>query len=219
MSSNGVVLFGVESRYIYDVIDIIERSGRGLKACVRSKYDAMVCGELPTCFMQFSDAPHLKGSALLVPLLTPGRKKRAAEEAHDFGLSDASAVFDPSAVVSGRSVVADGSIVGPVSVLAANCSIGAYVSVNRAASIGHDCLIDSYCSIGPGASLSGACQLEPGVFIGSGAVLAPKVRIGRNAVIGSGAVVINDVPPHTVVGGNPAKIIKSEIAGYRDIGI
>ncbi|HBY8017174.1 TPA: maltose O-acetyltransferase, partial [Klebsiella pneumoniae] len=40
------------------------------------------------------------------------------------------------------------------------------------------------------------------------AVINPGVTIGDNAVIASGAVVTKDVPACTVVGGNPAQIIK-----------
>ncbi|WP_026691606.1 sugar O-acetyltransferase [Alteribacter aurantiacus] len=46
------------------------------------------------------------------------------------------------------------------------------------------------------------------VWIGGGAIINPGVTIGDNAVIASGAVVTKDVPPNTVVGGNPARIIK-----------
>jgi acetyltransferase-like isoleucine patch superfamily enzyme len=51
--------------------------------------------------------------------------------------------------------------------------------------------------------------IEDGVYIGAGAIILMGVRIGENSVIAAGAVVIEDVPPNTVVGGVPAKIIKS----------
>lgn len=47
------------------------------------------------------------------------------------------------------------------------------------------------------------------VWIGGSVVVNPGVTIGDNVVIASGAVVIKDVPSNKVVGGNPAKIIKS----------
>ncbi|MEZ0481204.1 maltose acetyltransferase domain-containing protein [Planococcus sp. SSTMD024] len=46
------------------------------------------------------------------------------------------------------------------------------------------------------------------VWIGGRAVINPGVTIGDNAVIASGSVVIKDVPANTVVGGNPAEVIK-----------
>lgn len=50
--------------------------------------------------------------------------------------------------------------------------------------------------------------IEDDVWIGSGAVILDGVRVGKGAVVAAGAVVTRDVPPHTVVGGVPAKVIK-----------
>ena len=46
------------------------------------------------------------------------------------------------------------------------------------------------------------------VWIGAHATILPGVTIGNGAVIAAGAVVTKDVPPNTVVGGVPAKILK-----------
>lgn len=46
-------------------------------------------------------------------------------------------------------------------------------------------------------------------WIGAGATILPGVTVGENAVVAAGAVVTKDVAPNTIVGGNPAKFIKS----------
>lgn len=51
--------------------------------------------------------------------------------------------------------------------------------------------------------------IEDDVWLGAGAVITDGVRVGKGAVVAAGAVVTKDVPPHTVVGGVPAKQIKS----------
>jgi acetyltransferase-like isoleucine patch superfamily enzyme len=51
--------------------------------------------------------------------------------------------------------------------------------------------------------------IEDDVWLGAGAIVTDGVRIGKGAVIAAGAVVTEDVPPHTVVGGVPAKPIKA----------
>lgn len=54
-------------------------------------------------------------------------------------------------------------------------------------------------------------HIEEDVWIGSQAVVLPGVRIGHGSVVAAGAVVTKDVPPLSIVGGVPAKLIK-EIA-------
>ena len=51
--------------------------------------------------------------------------------------------------------------------------------------------------------------IEPDVWIGANAVILPGVTIGRHCVVAAGAVVTKDVPDNTLVGGVPAKVIKS----------
>ena len=51
--------------------------------------------------------------------------------------------------------------------------------------------------------------IRQNAWIGAGATILPGVTVGENAVVAAGAVVNKDVPPNTVVGGIPAKIIKT----------
>lgn len=45
--------------------------------------------------------------------------------------------------------------------------------------------------------------------IGSGAVILCGVRIGEGALVGAGSVVTRDVPPYTIVAGNPARVLRA----------
>ena len=49
---------------------------------------------------------------------------------------------------------------------------------------------------------------EDNVGIGGSATILPGVTIGKNAIVAAGAVVTKDVPANTIVGGNPAKVIR-----------
>jgi acetyltransferase-like isoleucine patch superfamily enzyme len=51
--------------------------------------------------------------------------------------------------------------------------------------------------------------IEDDVWLGAGAVITDGVRVGRNSIVAAGAVVTKDVPPYSVVGGIPAKVIKT----------
>ena len=59
-------------------------------------------------------------------------------------------------------------------------------------------------------------HIEKRVWIGVAATILPGVRIGENSIIGANAVVTKDVPSNTIVGGNPAKVIKTiDVEQYR----
>jgi acetyltransferase-like isoleucine patch superfamily enzyme len=51
--------------------------------------------------------------------------------------------------------------------------------------------------------------VKRGASIGSGSTVLSKVVIGENSIVGAGSVVTRDVPPNTIVAGNPAKILRS----------
>ena len=51
-------------------------------------------------------------------------------------------------------------------------------------------------------------HIEDRVWIGANATVVPGVTIGENSIVAAGAVVTKDVPPNTIVGGVPAKVLK-----------
>jgi acetyltransferase-like isoleucine patch superfamily enzyme len=54
---------------------------------------------------------------------------------------------------------------------------------------------------------NGPIVLEDGVWVGFEAVVLKGVRVGEGAIVGARAVVTKDVPPYSIVAGNPASII------------
>jgi acetyltransferase-like isoleucine patch superfamily enzyme len=53
----------------------------------------------------------------------------------------------------------------------------------------------------------GKIIIKDNCFIGINSIILPNITIGPNAIVGAGSVVTKDVPPYTVVAGNPAKQI------------
>jgi acetyltransferase-like isoleucine patch superfamily enzyme len=120
--------------------------------------------------------------------------------------------------------------------------IGAFVEIQKNASVGKRCKISSHTFICEGVSIEdnvfighsvtfindrlprattedGDLQTEAdwkvertvvkkGASIGSGSTILSNISIGENAIVGAGSVVTKDVPPNTIVVGNPAKFLR-----------
>jgi len=52
-------------------------------------------------------------------------------------------------------------------------------------------------------------RIARGASIGSGSTILSNVTIGENSIVGAGSVVTRNVPPNTIVAGNPAKVLRS----------
>jgi acetyltransferase-like isoleucine patch superfamily enzyme len=63
-------------------------------------------------------------------------------------------------------------------------------------------------SDGPVPPAGAPIVIEDGAYLGWGCLVGPGVRIGRGAYVGEGAVVLDDVPSHGVVYGNPAVLTR-----------
>ena len=51
--------------------------------------------------------------------------------------------------------------------------------------------------------------VKSGASIGSGATILPNMTIGENAIVGAGSVVTKNVPPNSIVAGNPARFLRT----------
>jgi acetyltransferase-like isoleucine patch superfamily enzyme len=60
-----------------------------------------------------------------------------------------------------------------------------------------------------GATIGKPIVIEKGVWIAAGAILIGGVTVGEHSVVAAGSVVTKDVPANTLVGGNPARVIRS----------
>lgn len=102
-----------------------------------------------------------------------------------------------------------GNYIQEAVILQAGVRIGNNSSIHIGSLIGHETTIGNSTFIAHGCNLSGCITVEDGVFIGTGVSVIPRLTIGKWSIIGAGAVVIRDIPPYSVVAGNPTKFIRS----------
>lgn len=125
----------------------------------------------------------------------------------------------PTANTSDTARVHDGASV------AASATLGDFVVAYAGADVGEQCRVFGFTQLWPGVRLEAGAEIGPGVTfeaplpgenaaivvgpqarVGAGALICRGVRLGLGAVVTAGAVVTQDVPPHAVVSGSPARI-------------
>ena len=125
-----------------------------------------------------------------------------------------------------RSTIAAGAVVRNTTLtMGAHCTVNAYAVLVGKITLGHSVRIASHASImGFNHGYSDVEQpiyqqpitckgirIGDDVWIGANAAILDGVSIGSHCIIGAGAVVTKDVPDYAIVGGNPAKIIRSRL--------
>ena len=119
--------------------------------------------------------------------------------------------------------IGDQVSIGSHSVVEHHVRLGHGVRIHSGAFVPEYSVLEDGAWIGPGAVLTNVphplcpkakeCLRGPTIKrrakIGAYATILPAVTIGEDALVGAGAVVVDDVPPRTVVAGNPARVIKT----------
>ena len=213
------MVYGSRTSQVNEMAEVIERAGQRIDVLV----DNLPDGPAPSPWGDVIAPDSMTGDArelpVLVPFSTPGVRARVVAEARARGLQWFPPLIDPTGVVAGSAEIADGAVVNARAIVGAVTRIGAFVHLYRGASVGHDDVIEEFATLGAGCVLAAFVSVGRGAFLGAGCVCAPDVNIGSNSVVGAGATVIKDVPPNTVVVGNPARVIRSGIAGFHDVGV
>lgn len=83
------------------------------------------------------------------------------------------------------------------------------IVINPNTKLGNNINIQHAVTIGTKTGSNIAPVVEDNVTIGAKATIIGPITIGHDSIVGAGAVVVKDVPPYSVVIGNPAKIIKT----------
>jgi len=212
------VFFAAESGFTIDVLETAARLEIEVKGCVTIDKPNWDLGGL-TPYPADAIPPWFFEENYIVTHNIPAIRKQRLLQCEALGFHRLTSLFDPTAILPRSISFAPGCYINAGAVLGGQCSLGRAVFINRRVAVGHHSILDDYVSIGPGAVLASRVHVGAGTMIGSGATIAPGMSIGPNSVVTVGAVVHKDVASNTIVAGNPARTVKSGIAGYRGAGV
>ena len=114
-------------------------------------------------------------------------------------------LIDPSAFVSRTARIGPGCVIYPNSFVGFNASLGERVFCLSGCIINHDCILEDRVVLASDVTLAGLVVVEPDCYLGQSCTVRQTLRIGRGSLIGMGAVVVRDVPPGSVIVGNPGR--------------
>jgi len=213
-----IILFGVESNFTPEFLETIRRASFAVAAAIitgEQEWDMAGLPVAPVLEMPLT----LNALPIVIPWVTPGLRFARRLRALEAGFANLGSLIDPTAVIAATAQAADGLYINACATVGAHVQLSEGVLINRNASIGHHSKLDRYVSVGPGVTVASDCRIGKGVMLGAGSVIAPATTIGENSVVTVGAVVAKDIPANCVAAGNPARIVRSGIAGCKDAAV
>lgn len=110
-----------------------------------------------------------------------------------------------TACVAASARLGHGIVLAPFTFVGLDAELGDHVLLNAYASCGHDSRVGRYSILSPYAAITGNVVLEDEVLLGMHSSVIPGRRVGRRSSVSAGSAVLRDVPPGSLIAGNPAK--------------
>ena len=143
---------------------------------------------------------------------TTAVREKVWHKLEQLGVSRFLSLVHPSVDINGVTVgagaiIQEGCIIGPM------VEIGAQSLISFGCVVAHECVIGRLAALSPKTIINGRARVEDKAFLGAGCIILPNMTVGESSIVGAGSVVTKDVPAHSTVFGNPARVIQHHANG------
>jgi len=143
-------------------------------------------------------------------------RRKSAVPMLDFTTVDAR--IEPGAMIRDQVIIEKNAVVMMGAIINIGAVVGEETMIDMGAVLGARATVGKRAHVGAGAVLAGVLEppsadpvvIEDNVVIGANAVVLEGVRVGKDAIVAAGSVVTKDVEAGSVVGGTPAKVLKTK---------
>lgn len=120
-------------------------------------------------------------------------------------------LVDPTVFVSRTARIGAGCVLYPHCFVGLNSHIGDHAFCLSGCLINHDTVLEEGVVLASGVCLAGSVHVEEDCYLGQACTVRQELTIGRGSLIGMGAVVVKDVPPNSVIMGNPGQRVRDRV--------
>lgn len=121
-------------------------------------------------------------------------------------------LIHPTAILpKGMCKIGNGVLIAPLAQLSPDTTLEDNSIMLGNSFLGHDSTLKQFAHLASNSTVGANVVVGRACHVGTNCTVREKINIGDFSLIGSGSVVLNDIEPHSIVVGNPAKLLRKTV--------